>query len=110
MIRLAETEGCAETNAPADSGDRRVDARFHLAKSNGALAHGVSSPVALLTNHSALGERVTQHVTAKHREENERARKHAEPRFRAHRRLRLVEHVAPARGGWLDAHAEEAEC
>src|SRR6185503_4320577 len=48
-------------------------------------------------------------VAAQHREKDERARKNPEPRLGRHRRLRLIQHVAPARRRRLHAHAEEAE-
>src|SRR5689334_13365998 len=50
-----------------------------------------------------------EEIAAEHREEDAGAGEDAEPWLAAHRRLRLVEHVAPTRRGWLHADAEEAE-
>ena len=54
-------------------------------------------------------ERGADDVAAEHRQEDERAGKDPEPRLGAHRRLRLVQHVAPARRRRLHPDAEEAQ-
>ena len=56
-----------------------------------------------------LARLLAERVDGRGGREDEGARKDREPRLGRHRRLRLIQHVAPARGGGLHADAEEAE-
>src|SRR3954462_3512430 len=56
-----------------------------------------------------MREIISDHRYGDRRQQDERARGDREPGFGAERRLRLIEHVAPAGGRRTDADAEETE-
>lgn len=81
----------------------------------GTVSTGVPLPPAVRTRSGSApqlprAQPVAQHVHREGGGEDEGPGEERQPRLGAHGGLGLVQHVAPAGGGGLDTHAEEAEC